>query len=159
VYLNKSRSLYCIALAPLFLISVVFYNLIIYRVYPFEFDTDVYFAILEKLISSGKILIPIVSRNIASICDPSLICSYLHPTISGQQIFEQLPPDYTSGITLLIIPKLINSTLSFFTKNTLSLNYFIELYATGAAFIYLITSLFLLKVSKLLRNPLKGSSF
>ena len=149
LYLNKSRSLYYIACIPLFAISIILYNLIIYRIYPFEFDTDVYFAILEKLISSGKILIPIVSRNIASICDPSLICSYVHPTISGQQIFEQLPPDYTSGITLLIIPKLINSALSFFSKNTISLNYFIELYATGAAFIYLIASLLLLRVSKL----------
>lgn len=147
--LNKSVSQYFIFLGLLTSLSAIFYNLIIYRVQPFEFDTSVYFVILENFITTGKILIPIVSRSIASICDPLLICSYVHPTINGQQIYEQLPPDYTSGITLLIIPKLINSILSLFNKNTVSLNYFIELYAASAAFIYFISSAFLLKFSKL----------
>lgn len=136
-----------ITLIPILLVSIILYNLTIHRINPFEFDTAVYYSIFNNLISTGKVLIPIVSRNIAYVCDPSLTCSYVHPDIIGQQIYEQLPPDYTSGITILFLPAFLHNLLEIFAKNNLSLNYFTQLYAAGASIMYGISSYFLLRLS------------
>ena len=137
-----------LTLAGIFIISIIVFNTIIYRVNPFEFDTDVYFAILKNLIASGKVSIPIVAREIASICGADSICSYLHPDIDTQAIYEQLPPDYTSGMTLLFLPTLINKILGIFASIKISLNYLTEIYALGAVVLYALSSFIIIKLSK-----------
>lgn len=127
-------------LIPLLAITVGLYNIEIYRIYPFEFDTNVYFTLLESLIRTGKALMPIVAGGLPSICDINLNCSFLHPDIYGQQLFTQMPPDYTSGISLLFIPLFINKILSIFYDSKISLIYLIQIYSAGAALLYFLSA-------------------
>ena len=88
----------------LLIVTFVLFNIQIHRINPFEFDTNVFLTLLESLIRTGKAMIPIVSGSFPSICDLNLNCNFVHPVINGQQLFTQLPTDYTSGIALLFIP-------------------------------------------------------
>lgn len=136
-------------LLPLLAISASLYNIEIFRIYPFEFDTNVYFTLLESLIRTGKALMPIVAGGLPSICDINLNCSFTHPDIAGQQLFTQMPPDYTSGISLLFIPALINKIISAFYSSKISLIYLIQIYSIGAALIYLLSSILIIRYSKI----------
>ena len=137
---------YCL---PLLAISVGLYNIEIHRIFPFEFDTNVYFTLLESLIKSGKALMPIVAGGLPSICDVNLNCSFVHPEITGQQLYTQMPTDYTSGISLLFIPLLINKILSFFYETKSSLIYFVQIYSVGASCLYLLSAFLIIKYSRI----------
>jgi hypothetical protein len=136
-------------LIPLLAITVGFYNIEIYRIYPFEFDTNVYFTLLESLIRTGKALIPIVAGGLPSICDLNLNCSFLHPDINGQQLFTQIPPDYTSGISLLFIPLLINEIYKIFFDIKISLVYLIQIYSASACLLYFLSASLIIKYSSI----------
>ena len=136
-------------LLPLLAITAGLYNIQIQRISPFEFDTSVYFTMLDSLIKTGKVLIPIVAGGLPSICDVNLNCNFLHPNITGQKLFTQMPPDYTSGISLLFIPFYINQIISIFYETKLSLLYFIQLYIAGAALLYLISASLVIKYSNI----------
>lgn len=136
-------------LLPLLAITVGFYNIEIYRIYAFEFDTNVFLTLLESLIRTGKALMPIVAGGIPHICDVSLNCSFLHPDIYGQQLFTELPADYTSGISLLFIPLLINKIISFFYDIKISLIYLIQIYSTAACLLYFLSASLIIKYSKI----------
>jgi hypothetical protein len=98
---------------------------------------------------SGKILIPIVAGGIPSICDINLSCNFLHPDLTGQKLFTQMPQDFTSGISLLFIPFYINKILSFFYETRSSLLYLIQLYSAGASFLYLFSACLIIKYSRI----------
>lgn len=136
-------------LLPLLAITVGLYNIEIYRIYPFEFDTNVYFTLLESLIRTGKALMPIVAGGLPSICDINLNCSFIHPEIYGQQLFTEMPPDYTSGISLLFIPLFINKILAIFFNYKISLVYLIQIYSAGAALLYFLSASLIIKYSNI----------
>lgn len=127
---------------------IVLYNLISYRIYPYEFDTNVYFAILQNFISHGKILIPIVAREISSICNSELICSYSYPAFTGAQIYEQFPPDYTSGFLLIFFPALLSNIISFLLDINPSIKFFIQIYSIAGVVIYFICCILILNKLK-----------
>ena len=133
----------------LLIITLVLFNIEIHKIYPFEFDTSVYLTLLESLIRTGKAMMPIVSGSFPSICDINLNCSFMHPAVNGQQLFTQLPTDYTSGIALLFIPFFIHNILAIFYDVKVSLIYLIQIYSAGACLLYLISAGLMIKYSKL----------
>jgi hypothetical protein len=133
----------------LLIVTFVLFNIQIHRINPFEFDTNVFLTLLESLIRTGKAMIPIVSGSFPSICDLNLNCNFVHPVINGQQLFTQLPTDYTSGIALLFIPYLINNILTFFYDVKVSLIYLIQIYSAGACLLYFISAILIIKYSKI----------
>lgn len=134
---------------PILLISLIIFNIQVNRIYPFEFDTSVYFTLLDSLIRTGKAMMPIVAGGLPNICDIDLNCSFSHPNIYGQQLFTQMPPDYTSGISLLFIPLLIHKILTFFNNLNLSLAYFIEIYFASACLLYFLSASLVIKFSQI----------
>lgn len=138
------------------LLSLALYNLVLHKIYAFEFDTSFYFTMLTNLIIKGKVLMPVVVGSLPSICDTSLNCGFQHPNIVGQQLFTQLPAENTSGILLLFTPLLIHKIFSNFSNIELSLSYFIQLYSIGAALIYFATSsLLIINFNKIKYNLIK----
>jgi len=95
------------------------------------------------------VLIPIATGGLPYICDIDFNCSFSHPDIAGQQLFTQMPPAYTSGISLLFIPALINKIIYFFYNSKYSILYFIQIYSLGAALIYFLSSFLIIKYSKI----------
>ena len=142
----KIKNIYFLGL---FTISLLIYQSAIFRIQYDEFDTTVYYVLLESLITLGKPLIPIVTGALQVICDSELYCGFNHPAIFGQQLFTQLPSEYTSGITLLFIPYCLNKLINIFYDVNLSLFYFIQIYCLGASLLYLCTSYLLIKYSKI----------
>jgi len=133
----------------LIVIAAFLYYIAIYRIYPFEFDTTVYFVLLESLFRTGKVLMPIATGELPYICDIDFNCSFSHPDTAGQQLFAQMPPDYTSGISLLFIPALINKIIYLFYNSKYSILYFIQIYSLSAALIYFLSSFLIIKYSKI----------
>jgi len=126
---------------------IYIFNVIINRIYPFEFDTTVFFTLLLNLLETGKILSPIATGSQPFICDINLNCSFTHPSVNGQKLFTELPTDYTSGITLLFIPKLLDTIIGLFFSVNKDLYYLLQLYSFGACCLYLILTSLLLRYS------------
>jgi|GEM_PF-4952313 len=120
--------------------SFIYYALIS-RIVSFEFDTIVFLTILESVITSGTVLIPFVEGIGSSICEftTSLNCTTAHPPVSGQQLYTQFPASYTSGLTLLLIPKLLHSISALFIPAVVSISYLVNLYALSAAFLVILS--------------------
>ena len=142
----KIKNIYLLAL---FGVSLLIYQSAIFRIQYDEFDTTVYYVLLESLITLGKPLIPIITGSLQVICDPSLYCGLNHPTIFGQQLYTQLPSEYTSGITMLFIPYYLNKLISYFYDVNLSVFYLIQIYCMGACLLYIFSSYILIKYSKI----------
>jgi hypothetical protein len=133
--------------------SFIYYALIS-RIFSLEFDTLVFLTILESVITRGAVLIPFADGIGSSICEftTSINCTTAHPPVSGQQLYTQFPTSYTSGLTLLLIPKLLHWISTLFLPTAVSITYLVNLYALSAAFLVIFSGATLASTASLTIN-------
>lgn len=106
-----------------------------------DFDTTVYLSILKNFLDTNVIYIPSAFDYSQLICNSDFNCLSESIDHSKQQ-YTVVPSYFTSGLSLLFIPKLIHLVLDIFADNLISITYLKRIYSGGAALIFFITNFF-----------------
>lgn len=139
-----------VSLLSVLTITSIYLSITLYtKINALEFDTTVFLALLKTYILDDRVALPIVGSMYSSVCDSYFNCESIRPNINGGLIFAQFPPEYTSGMSLLFLPKLLDRIIEPVASNILfGAEYLLLLYCLAWAVLYVLLSYAIILIAK-----------